>query len=58
LVLVVGWVAAVVLGVAGVAVFGLILSGRTMAEPWTILAVALPLASAGAIVGVQMLSER
>jgi len=57
LVLVVGC-AAVVLGVAGVAVFGLILSGRTMAEPWTILAVALPLASAGAIVGVQMLSER
>jgi hypothetical protein len=55
---VVGWVAAAVLGVAGVVMFVLILSGRVMDLPWTILAVALPLASAGAIVGVQMISER
>jgi len=56
--MVVGWVAAAVLGIAGVAMLVLILSGRTMAEPWTILAVALPLAGAGAIMGVQMVSER
>jgi hypothetical protein len=56
--MVAGWVAAAVLGIAGVAMLVLILSGRTMAEPWTILAVALPLASAGAIMGVQMVSER
>ena len=53
-----GGVAAAVLGIAGVMMFVLILSGRAMAEPWTILAVALPLASAGAIMGVQMVSER
>ena len=58
MVMVAGWVAAAVLGIAGVAMLVLILSGRTMGLPWTILAVALPLASAGAIMGVQMVSER